>query len=144
MNVMRYPAVFNAEAKGYYSVSFPDVPEALTSGKGFDHAVRQAEDCLAVALGGRMKDGDAIPLASHPKRGQRLIDVPLYLAPKVALYTALRELGWTNGRLAEKLGVSETVVRRLLNPHHDSKPEKLQAALEAVGKRIWVELADAA
>ena len=69
-------------------------------------------------------------------RGQRLISVPLYLAPKLALYLAIRERGIPNTGLARRLGASETVVRRMLNPKHDTKPEKIQAALAALGKRI--------
>jgi antitoxin HicB len=45
--------------------------------------------------------------------------------------------------LARRLGVSETVVRRLLNPKHNTKPEKIQAALAALGKRIVVTFEDA-
>ena len=41
-------------------------------------------------------------------------------------------------------GWSETVVRRMLNPRHDTKPEKIQAALEMLGKRITVAVEDAA
>lgn len=45
-----------------------------------------------------------------------------------------------NTELARSLGVSETVVRRMLNPKHDTKPEKIRAALRALGKRIVSEL----
>ncbi len=37
----------------------------------------------------------------------------------------------TQTRLAQMLGVSETVVRRMLNPKHDTKPGKMQAARAA-------------
>ncbi len=49
-----------------------------------------------------------------------------------------------NTELARRLGVSETVVRRMLNPKHDTRPEKIQAALVALGKRIVVTFEDAA
>jgi antitoxin HicB len=75
---------------------------------------------------------------SKLKRGQYPISVPLNLAPKLALYLAICERRMTNTGLAKRLGVSETVVRRMLNPKHDAKPEKIQAALAALGKRIVV------
>ena len=87
---------------------------------------------------------EEIPPPSRPGRGQYLIAVPLYLAPKVALYMAMREQGAGNSELARRLGCAETVVRRLLNPKYDSKPEKLQAALEALGKRLLVTVHDSA
>ena len=56
----------------------------------------------------------------------------------------MRERRIPNTELAKRLGVSETVVRRMLNPKHDTKPEKIQAALVALGKRIVVTFEDAA
>jgi len=76
----------------------------------------QAADCLAKAIAGRIARGGEIPPPSKPKRGQHLIGVSLYLAPKLALYLAMRERRIPNTELAKRLGVSETVVRRMLNP----------------------------
>jgi antitoxin HicB len=140
-----YPARFLPEAGGKgLHVRFPDLPEALTSGDDLEDTLVQAADCLAEAIAGRIARGDAIPPPSKAKRGQRLIGVPLYLAPKLALYLAMRERGMPNTELAKRLGVSETVVRRMLNPKHDTKSEKIQAALAALGKRIVVTFEDAA
>ena len=66
------------------------------------------------------------------------------MAPKLALYMAISEKHLKNVQLARKLGVPETVVRRMLNPRNDTKPEKIQAALEMLGKRITVAVEDAA
>ena len=85
-----------------------------------------------------------IPKPSRPKRGQYSVSVPLYLAPKLALYLAMRESGLRNTELARRLGVSETVVRRMLDPKHTTKPEKIQAALAELGKRIVISFEDAA
>ena len=140
-----YPARFMAEENGKgFHVRFPDLPEALTGGDDLEDTMLQASDCLAEAIAGRIARGDEIPAPSKPKRGQHLISVPLYLAPKLALYLAMRERRMPNTELAKRLGVSETVVRRMLNPKHDTKPEKIQAALNALGKRIVVTFEDAA
>jgi antitoxin HicB len=68
----------------------------------------------------------------------------LDLAPKLALYLAVRTLGLTATEVGRRLGVSETVVRRMLNPRHVTKPEKIQTALGLLGKRIVVSFEDAA
>ena len=140
-----YPASFIRESsyEGFH-VRFPDLPEALTGGDDLPDTRIQAADCLAEAIAGRIKRGDEIPAPSKPKRGQQLIGLPLYLAPKLALYLGMRELGMRNTELARRLGVSETVVRRMLDPRHDTKPEKIEAALAALGKRIVVTFEDAA
>ena len=139
-----YPASFIPETPVGFHVRFPDLPEALTAGDDIDDTLAQAADCLAEAIAGRIARGNEIPKPSKPKRGQHLIDVPLYLAPKLVLYLVMRERGMPNTELAKRLGVSETVVRRMLNPKHDTKPEKIQAALVVLGKRIIVTFEDAA
>lgn len=145
MFTANYPANFLREEKGKgFHVRFPDLPEALTGGADLNDTLVQAADCLAEAIAGRIARGDEIPAPSKPKRGQRLISVPLYLAPKLALYLAMRERDMRNTELAKRLGVSETVVRRMLDPKHNTKPERIQAALAALGKRIVVRFEDAA
>jgi antitoxin HicB len=140
-----YPASFLPEAGGEgFHVRFPDLPEALTGGTDLQVAQEQAVDCLAEALAGRIIRGDAIPDPSKMKRGQYPVSVPLYLAPKLALYLAMRESGLRNTDLARRLGVSETVVRRMLDPKHNTKPEKIQTALARLGKRIVISFDDAA
>jgi antitoxin HicB len=56
----------------------------------------------------------------------------------------MREAGLKNTDVAKRLGVSETVVRRMLDPKHTTKPEKIQNALAVLGKRIVVSFEDAA
>ena len=140
-----YPASFLPEKKGKgFHVRFPDLPEALTCGDDLADTFVQAADCLAEAIAGRIARGDKIPVPSKAKRGQHFIGVPLYIATKLALYLAMRERRMPNTELAKRLGVSETVIRRMLNPKHDTKPEKIQAALLALGKRVVVGFEDAA
>lgn len=74
-----YPARFSHDDDGI-TVSFPDLPEAWTSGATEFEALREAADCLATAITSRMREGDDIPEPSPAKRGQRLIA----LAPQAA------------------------------------------------------------
>ena len=73
-----------------------------------------------------------------------MVPVPLWIVGKLALYWAVKEAGITQSGLARRLGVRETVVRRMLDPDHHTRAEKLQAALEAVGKRMVMAYDDAA
>jgi antitoxin HicB len=101
-------------------------------------------DALGSDLSIRLSRHEDIPSASAPKRGQRLVPVPLWLAPKLALYLAMRDQGVSNLELGRRLGVHEKVVRRMLDPEHATKAEKIQAALAALGKQMTVEVRDAA
>jgi antitoxin HicB len=135
-----YPALFRPDNTGRVAVSFPDFPEAHTDGKDGREATEEAIDCLGSAIAFRIAGREEIPVPSTPKRGQRLIPAPLWIAGKLGLYLAMKELRINNSELARRLGVRETVVRRMLDPDHDTKAEKLQAALELLGRRITVSV----
>ena len=142
---LRYPAILKPEPDGRaFVVNFPDLPEALTSGDDLEDALAEAADCLGEALAFRITEKEEIPSPSPARKGQYLISVPLYLAPKLALYMAMREQAVSNSALARRLKCSETVVRRMLDPKHDSKPERLEAALAALGKRVLLSIDKAA
>ena len=106
--------------------------------------MEEAMDALGSDLSIRLCRREEIPAPSTAKRGQRLVPVPLWLAPKLALYLAMRDQRVNNSELARRLGVHERVIRRMLDPEHDSKAEKIQAALAALGKQMTVEVRDAA
>jgi antitoxin HicB len=144
MLAISYPAVFRPDEDGRPVVGFPDLPEAHTDGKDMAEAITEAQDCLGSALAFRLAGKEKIPYPSKAKRGQRMVPVPFWIAPKVALYWAMKERGVNNSEMARKLGVRETVIRRMLNPDHATTPEKIQAALEALGKRFLVAIEDAA
>jgi antitoxin HicB len=143
MTILSYPANLQHETrKSGYVVRFPDLPEALTGGATLDESLSGAADCLGSAIAFRMVDKAKIPAPSRAKKGQILVQVPLSIAPKMALYVAMREQGVNTSQLARLLGCGETSVRRMLDPKHASRPEKLQAALSALGKRITLRLDD--
>jgi antitoxin HicB len=145
MVTLSYPANLKPETKGRgYVVRFSDLPEALTGGRTLPESMHEAADCLGSALSFRMLDKAEIPLPSKAKKGQIPVQVPFSVAPKVALYMAMRQLGITNAGLARRLGCRETVVRRMLDPKHASRPENLQHALAVLGKTITLRLDDAA
>lgn len=125
-------------------VEFIDLPRVATDGKDEREAMGEAMDALGSDLSIRLSRHEDIPLPSAPKRGQRLVPVPLWLAPKLALYLAMREQGVGNSELTRRLGVHERVVRRMLDPEHATKAEKIQTALAVLGKQMTVEVRDAA
>ena len=141
---LNYPAALKRGSDGRFLVLFPDFPEAGTDGKDLNEALEEASDCLGSVIGFRIRHKEEVPLPSAPRRGQRLIAVPFWIAGKLALYMAMRQQKVGNRELARRLGVTELVVRRMLNPDHDTKSEKLQAALAVLGKRISAVVEDAA
>ncbi len=134
-----YPCVLTPEEGGGFFVRFPDVPGALTCGDNRAEALLMAEDALAVALAGYVQQQRDIPLPSPVKRGQEIVTLPPLIAAKLALYTAMRQQGVTKVALAARLGLSESVVRRLVNLDHRSHISQVEKALRAVGRKLAVE-----
>ena len=134
-----YPCALAPEEEGGFFASFPDVPGANTCGDDRADALEMAEDALAVALAGYVHERWDIPLPSPAVPGQVPVAVPPLVAAKLALYSAMREQGITKTALAKRLGLSESVIRRLLNPDHRSHISQVEKALRAVGRRLAVE-----
>ena len=134
-----YPCVLTPEQDGGFSVSFPNVPEALTCGDDQAEALAMAEDALAVALGAYVRAREDIPSPGPVLPGQVTVAVPLVIAAKLALYTAMREQGLSKVGLAARMGVSEGAVRKLMNPSHRSHMRQVEKALRQVGRRLFVE-----
>ena len=122
-----------------YVVTFPDVYGANTGGWSWEEALEMAEDCLGVALSIYVDRREDIPIPSPLQEGQVSIPVPLIVAAKLTLYTAMRKQGITNVALAARLGLSEGAVRRLVNPLHRSHISQVEKALKAVGRSLVVE-----
>ena len=68
-----------------------------------------------------------------------MVPVPPLAAAKLALCEAMRRQEISNTELARRLGVTEAVVRRLVDPDHASRIERVQAALAALGVELVVE-----
>jgi antitoxin HicB len=144
MSVFSYPAKFTSGSDGRVLVEFIDLPRVATDGEDEREAMEEAMDALGSDLSIRLSRREEIPTPSEAKCGERQVPVPLWLAPKLALYLAMREQQVSNSELARRLRLHERVIRRMLDPEHATKVEKIQAALAALGKQMTVEVRDAA
>ncbi len=137
-----YPAKFARDRKdGGFVVSFRDTPEAITQADTLAECVEEAAGALQAAIEGRIMDGLDIPVASRAKRGERLVALPVQTALKAALYLAMREHGITRVELARRLGIDEKEARRMLDPHHATKAERLEQALAVLGRHAELHVA---
>lgn len=144
MFTFAYPAKMTKGADGRVLVEFVDLPRVATDGEDEREAFEEAIDALGSDLSIRLSHRELIPTPSLARRNQRLVPVPLWLAPKLALYLEMRDRGINNSELARRLGVHEKVVRRMLDPQHATKAVKIQSALAILGKQMTVEVRDAA
>jgi antitoxin HicB len=119
-------------------VTFPDVPEAITEGRNFADAQRQAEEALGLALLTYPARGLPLPKARSRARDLVPITVEPDIAAKLALLEALREKGISRRAFARLIDKDEKEVRRILDPKHETKLSTLTAALRALGQRLVI------
>jgi len=137
-----YPAEVAPSAEGV-TVTFPDVPEAIATGTTTADALDQARDALISALSFYVDEGQPLPGASAAA-GRPMIGVSILEAAKLALHDAMVSGRITNIELARRLGLDEKAVRRLRDPLHRSHIGQIEAALEAMGRRLELVVDDTA
>lgn len=128
-----YPCTLRKDSEGRFVVRFPDVPEALTDGATKEEALTEAVDCLRAALVGYMLEDRPLPTTS-PQNGRSYLVAPdATIRMKAAVYTVARNQGVTAAKLAQALAIDHKEARRILDPNHRTKADRLESALAALG-----------
>jgi antitoxin HicB len=92
-----------------------------------------------------IRHGKPVPAPSHPKgKKYRMIELTAMMALKTELYIAFQDSGIRKTELAGRLGIPKTIVDRLFNLNHNTRLDQIEAAFAALGKRMAVEIRDAA
>ncbi|QQX87202.1 type II toxin-antitoxin system HicB family antitoxin [Cupriavidus necator] len=138
--MLRFPANIVPDDGGF-AVSFPDIPEALTSGDTIELAREMAADALATAMEFYFEDGRPVPLPSKAKRGQHLVELPASVSAKVLLLNEMIAQGVTQAELARRLNTRKQEVQRIVNLDHATKIDTIEAAFRALGKRLELTVA---
>lgn len=72
-----YPAIFDPNELGGYTVTFPDLPGCVTEGENLEEALKMAAEAMALHLYGMDQEGDEIPTPSNPAE----VQIPEYADP---------------------------------------------------------------
>ena len=123
-------------------VSFPDVPEAITFRADEEEALLHAVDALETALSFYVESRKPLPRPGKPRRGQRTVRPSALEGAKLGVYQAMTEQGVRKAELARRLGWHLPQVDRLLDLHHASKLEQIEAAARALGRRLEVRVTE--
>ena len=144
MRTYIYRAQFKpGDRRGNVVVLFPDIPEAVTQGRGEAEARAMAEEALGLVLLSCLQRGQPLPKPRAKTRA--LIDVAVApdVAAKLAVLESFAAAGISKSELARRLGKDEKEVRRILDPKHPTKLPTLTTALRALGKRLVVGVMEA-
>jgi antitoxin HicB len=139
-----YPAALIPDPDGGFTVTFRDVPEAITEGDSREEALLRAEDALESALAMYVAAKEPLPVPSNVQPGEVVVPLSALGMAKAALCDAMREQGVGRAELARRLRWHLPQVARVLDLRHASKMEQVETALAALGLRLIVDVAKAA
>ena len=86
-----YPALLTPDPDGGFTVTFRDVPEAITEGDTREEALLRAEDAPESALALYIAGNEPLPPRSQPESGEVMVPLSALGMAKTALYEAMRE-----------------------------------------------------
>jgi len=139
MKTVRFAAIFAAQEEGGYTVTFPDIPEAITEGDTKEECLHHAEEVLTLALEQRMDDGDVIPDASTVKGG-------IWIEPSAAMQSAVLVRAWRTKQgktitdVARTLVTSWSAAQKLESHRANPTLRQLERTAAVFGKRLHVEM----
>lgn len=140
--MLAYACRFEPVDQGFV-VTCRDLPEVVTQGDDLEEATVMAVDAIATVLSARAGP-TTWPEPSQAQAEETVVSLPPLLGAKVALWASMNEAHLDKSELGRRLGISESAVRRLLDFKHRSHIAQLEAALAVLGKRLVVEVRDAA
>lgn len=125
---------------GQYSVTFRDIPEAITFGATVEEALDMAQDALETAMEFYFEDMRQVPTPSKGKKGEYAIELPVSMASKILLLNEMIEQRIRPVDLARKLSTTRQEVNRMTNLHHPTKIDTISNALKAIGKELVISI----
>lgn len=134
--MLSYPFKLKLDANGAQLVTFPDIPEAVTSAHTKASIARRASDALESALEFYFKDGRVVPMPRAPKRGQRTVTLSVTMSGKVLLRNEMIAQKVRSVDLARRLKTTPQAVNRLTTLRHSTKIDGLVEAFAALGKKL--------
>lgn len=138
MDRASYRVVLTPDDNDTLLVTCPDLPEVTSFGEDEADAVLRARDAIEEALAARIAHREPIPESSAGE-GPRVF-LPALTALKVALYRAVSEDHVRKAELARRLGMHGAQVDRLFDLRHASQLSQIEAAFQALGRRLLIDV----
>jgi antitoxin HicB len=141
--MLRFRVKLSKDTNDTILVEVPDVPGAVTFGEDREEALLRAADAIETALMGYIDLRRDLPAPRAGGKGP-FVTLPALTEAKLALYTAMRNAKVGKAELSRRLNCHLPQVDRLLDLRHASRLDQLEAAFRALGKRLSVQVDEAA
>lgn len=120
-----------------------DLPELNSFGDDEKHALKMAADAIETTLSIYVDQRRPIPPASPAQPGEKVVHLSAVTVAKIALWNEMMARGMRKADLCRLLSVAQVQGDRLVDFLHTSKMEQLEAALQALGKRLAITIESA-
>ncbi len=127
-----YYARLEPQPDGGFTVTFPDLPEAITEGDTEEEAIYNASEVLTLTLDGRMAEGEPIPEPLY-QEGMMIYPSPTCQA---AILVRFSRQARPLSDIARTLHTSWAAAQRLENPRHATNIRQLERVASMFGKRL--------
>ena len=135
-----YATRFEQDSAPGLAVFCRDLPELNSYGDDKEHAISEAVDAIETTLSIYVDQRRAIPEASAPEPGERVIYLPAVTVAKIILWNEMMARDMRKADLCRLLGLAQTQGDRLVDFLHTSKMEAIEKALAALGKRLGLSV----
>jgi antitoxin HicB len=141
---MEYQALFEPEEESVV-ISFPDFGYGVSQAEGESEAMRMATDLLICLITDCIKKGEPLPeRRKHKGKHYKQVRLPALVGAKVELYREFLASGIRKTELAARTGLAKTNIDRLFDLRRSTRFELIEAAFAAIGKRLLIDVHEAA
>ena len=142
---MEYAALFEPAEDGGFIITIPDFGWGFSQGETEAEGREMAAALLQTLVQEHIRKRETLPLPTK-RRGSkyRVVRLSALQGAKAELYMAFLASGMRKAELARRLGIPKTTVDRVFDLDHHSRLDQIEAAFAALGKRIALEVRDAA
>lgn len=139
--MFKYPVnIIQNEKTSGYMVTSDDIPELVAYGESMQFALNAARDAIETIIESYLDEKRMVPIPSKVKRGQKSVVLPTSLAAKVLLLNEMIAQRVRPAELARMLNTTPQEVNRLTNVRHTTRIDGITAALQALGKELFVRV----
>ena len=142
---MEYAALFEPAEEGGFVITIPAFGWGVSQGDSEVEAREMATALLQTLIQEHIRKGEALPRPTRPRgKKYRLIRLPALQGAKAELYVVFVASGIRKAELARRLGIPKTTIDRLFDFGNHTRLDQIEAAFAALGKRLALEVQDAA
>jgi antitoxin HicB len=139
--MFKYPvSLIQSDTAQGYLLTCDDIPSVIAHGHTIAAALDAGKIVLEAAIESYLEDKKLVPTPSKAKRGQHGIELPTSLAAKVLLLNEMITQKVRPAELARMLNTTPQEVNRLTNVRHTTRIDGIAAALQVLGKQLYVRL----